>query len=73
MLPASYLGLPLGAPFKSKAMWDPVINRISLHLDSWKATLLSKGGTLTLLKATLAFIPNYYLYFYDSIVCGWQN
>lgn len=33
-LPTSYLGLPLGAQFKSKAMWDPVIKRISLRLDS---------------------------------------
>lgn len=26
-LPASYLGLPLGARFKSKALWNPVIER----------------------------------------------
>jgi len=24
-LPSSYLGLPLGASFKSKAVWDPVV------------------------------------------------
>lgn len=37
VLPTTYLGLPLGAPYKSKAMWDLVINRISSLLDSWKA------------------------------------
>ena len=26
-LPSSYLGLPLGATFKSKAVWDPVVER----------------------------------------------
>lgn len=60
-LPSSYLGLPLGAKFKSKAMWDPGIERITLRLDLWKAKHLSKVGRLTLLKATLASIPNYYL------------
>lgn len=50
-LSTSYLGLPLGAQFKSKAIWDPVIKWISLRLDSWKGALLSKGGRLTLLKA----------------------
>ena len=26
-LPSSYLGLPLGAPYKSIAIWDPVVER----------------------------------------------
>lgn len=33
-LPASYLGLPLGTNFKSKVMWDLMIERIALRLDS---------------------------------------
>lgn len=63
-LPTSYLGLPLGAKLKSKEVWNPVVERITWRLKFWKAKLLSKGGHLILLKATLASIPNYYLSFF---------
>lgn len=32
-LPATYLGLLVGASYKSKALWDHVIDRISSRLD----------------------------------------
>lgn len=38
-----------------------MIEKMSSCLDSWKAHLLSKGGRLTLIKATLATMPNYLL------------
>lgn len=60
---ASYLGLPLGASYKSKMIWELVINRISARLNSWKAPMLSKCGRLTLVKATLAVMPNCFLSF----------
>lgn len=60
-LSSMHLGLPLGAPHKSKLVWEPVIERIGYRLEAWKAALLSKGGRLTLLKSTLAPIPSYFL------------
>lgn len=60
-LPTTYLGLPLGANYKSKVLWESVIEKISSRLDSWKAHLFSKGGRLILIKATLVVISNYFL------------
>ena len=42
--PSTYLGLPLGARFKEKAIWDPIIGRFEKRLSGWKARYLSKGG-----------------------------
>lgn len=44
ILLTTYLGMPLGASYKLKRIWEPVIDRISARLDLWKAPLLSKGG-----------------------------
>lgn len=33
-LHSSYLRMPLGAPFKSKVIWNPMIERIDRRLDS---------------------------------------
>jgi hypothetical protein len=41
--PMKYLGLPLGAPFKSRVIWDGVIERMKKRLASWKKMYLSKG------------------------------
>lgn len=60
-LPSTYLGMPLGASFKSKVIWNLVIERIEGRLESWKAFLLSKGGRVTLIKVVLTSIPNYFL------------
>ena len=35
-LPSCYLGLPLGAPFKSVAVWDDVEERFRKRLAMWK-------------------------------------
>jgi hypothetical protein len=59
-----YLGLPLGAPFKSKAIWDGVIEKMEKRLASWKKIYLSKGGCLTLIKSTLSSILTYFLSLY---------
>lgn len=41
-LPTTYLGLPLGAKYKSKAIWNPVIIRVERKLVAWKRGYLSK-------------------------------
>jgi len=60
-LPVMYLGLPLGAPYKSTRIWDGVIEKVEKRLASWKRLYLSKGGRVTLIKSTLSNLPTYYM------------
>lgn len=41
VIPSYYLGMPLGASYKAKGVWNPVIDRISSRLSSWKSSFLS--------------------------------
>lgn len=61
-LPSSYLGLPLGATYKQREVWYPLVDRMKKLLNGWKAKNLSKGGRLTLIKASLASILIHYLF-----------
>ena len=40
--PSCYLGLPLGASFKSAAVWDGVEERFQKKLAMWKRPCISK-------------------------------
>jgi hypothetical protein len=60
-LPVKYLGLPFGASFKAKHIWDGVIEKLEYRLASWKMMYLSKGGRVILIESTLASLPTYYL------------
>jgi hypothetical protein len=60
-LPMQYLGLPLGAKFKSKDIWNPVLEKVERRLAGWKRSYLSKGSKLTLIKSTLSNLPTYYM------------
>ena len=60
-LPMIYLGLPLGAKFNSKLIWNPIIEKLERRLGGWKRFYLSKGGKLTLIKSTLSNLPTYFL------------
>jgi hypothetical protein len=60
-LPMSYLGLPLGAKFKSKHIWDPILEKMERKLAGWQRMYLSKGGRVTLIKSTLSSLPTYFL------------
>ena len=56
-----YLGLPLGAKFKDKTIWNPILEKIKRRLAGWKHLYLSKGGRVTLIKSTLSNLPTYFL------------
>jgi hypothetical protein len=60
-LPMKYLGLPLGASFKLKNIWNPIVEKLERRLAGWKRLYLSKGGQLTLIKSTLSNLPTYFL------------
>lgn len=60
-LPIKNLGLPLGASFKAKSIWDGVVEKVEQRLSGWKRLYLSKGGRLTLIKSTFSNLPTYYL------------
>ena len=60
-LPMNDLGLPLGARYKSKALWDPVLEKMGRKLVGWKKLYLSKGARLTLIKSTISSLPVYFL------------
>uniref|UniRef100_A0A2N9GZ95 Reverse transcriptase zinc-binding domain-containing protein n=1 Tax=Fagus sylvatica TaxID=28930 RepID=A0A2N9GZ95_FAGSY len=42
-LPMTYLGLPLGAKFNSKLIWNTIIEKMERKLGGWKRLYLSKG------------------------------
>jgi hypothetical protein len=68
-LPVKYLGLPLGASYKSTRIWDGVIEKVENRLASWKRLYLSKGGRVTLIKSTLSNLPTYYMSLFPIPVC----
>ena len=60
-LPMKYLGLPLGAKWKDRGIWNPIIEKVEKRLAGWKMLYLSKGGRLTLIKSTLSNLLTYLL------------
>ncbi|GJW65591.1 retrovirus-related pol polyprotein from transposon TNT 1-94 [Tanacetum coccineum] len=60
-IPFNYLGLPIGSNMKSIASWKMLIDRFRSRLSTWKASLLSIGGRLTLIKFVLGSLDIYYL------------
>ena len=60
-LPMKYLGMPLGTPYKTTSIWNPILERMEKKLIGWKRLYLLKGGRFTLLKSTLSSLSTYYL------------
>ena len=61
ILPSIYLGMPLGAPFKSIGVWDGIEERFRKKLAMWKQQYISKGGRITLIRSTLSNLPIYFM------------
>ena len=62
--PMTYLGLPLGGSTSRVACWEPLLTRMNNKLAAWKSKLLSIGGRLTLIKASLSNLPMYFMSLY---------
>lgn len=60
-LPFSYLGLPMGGNSSNISLWSPIISRIEKKLATWKGSLLSLAGRLTLIKASISSLPMYFM------------
>nr|CCA66178.1 hypothetical protein [Beta vulgaris subsp. vulgaris] len=60
-IPFTYLGLPIGENIHKIKAWDPIINKISMKLATWKGRMLSIGGRLTLIKSSLSNLPLYFM------------
>ena len=63
-----YLEMPLGTPFKTASIWNPILEKIEKKLSSWNHLYLSKGGRLTLLKSIFSSLPTYYLSLFTILV-----
>lgn len=56
-----YLGLLIGGKSSKMALWEPIIKRIERKLTTWKGKLLSIAGRITLIKASIASLPLYFM------------
>ena len=65
-LPMKYLGLSLGAKFKDKSIWNPILEKMKGRLEGWKRLYLSKGGRVP--APFLIYPPTSYLYFLFLLV-----
>ena len=63
LLLMKYLGLPLGAKWKDRVVWNPIIEKVERRLAGWKRLYLSKEGRLTLIKSTLSNLLISFLFF----------
>nr|XP_009594078.1 uncharacterized protein LOC104090636 [Nicotiana tomentosiformis] len=57
-LPTDYLGMPLGARYKSEQIWLK-IDRCEMRLAMWKSQYLSLGGGVILINSVLDSLPTY--------------
>lgn len=63
--PLKYAGLPLGAAFKAKTIWEGVFEKIErIMQEGWKK-IICQTGRITLSKALyLTSLHSFFLYFF---------
>jgi hypothetical protein len=60
-VPCIYLGLPLHFRKPSKAMMEPLVQKIGNRLTGWEGNLLSFLGRELLVKSVISAIPTFFL------------
>lgn len=63
-LPITYLGVPLHWKTLNTTDWNPLVSKIEKKLQTWKGSLLSLGGRVTLLNSVISALPLYWLSIY---------
>ncbi|KAJ0907043.1 putative RNA-directed DNA polymerase [Helianthus annuus] len=66
--PCKYLGLTVGANMNRINNWRPVYDIFEKRLSLWKASCLSIGGRVTLIRSVLESLPTYYFSLYRAHV-----
>lgn len=59
--PQVYLGLPLSHTRLPSSAFEPLVQRFLKYLAGWAARLLSRGGRLTLISATLDALATHFM------------
>ncbi|KAL5182601.1 Calmodulin-binding transcription activator 5 [Glycine soja] len=65
-LPFCYLGIPVGANPRRRAVWDPVIRKFEAKLSKWNQRHISMAGRITLINAVLTALPLFFLSFFRA-------
>ena len=68
----TYLGLPLSAKFKDRAICNSNLERMEQRLTSWKRLYLSKGGKITLIKSILSSLLTYFQWILLFVLRGFK-
>lgn len=72
-VPFIYLGIKVGANMNRISNWDPVVGVIKNRLSKWKASALSIGGRITLIKSVLETLPTYYFSLFKAPLKVFSN
>jgi hypothetical protein len=71
--PCQYLGLPLHYRKPTRAMLQPVIEKIGNRLPGWKKNFLAYHGRELLVKYVVSTMPSYFLTIHKMHVWGFSK